>query len=130
MAEQASLTERRADDAERDTDKLKKVQYMSRHIGEIYDGVISSITSYGMYVELPNTVEGLVHINSLLDDYYYYDEEKYELVGENTGRRFKLGEKITIQVKDTDKVKRIIDFELVEGDEENGERAEKTDSKQ
>ena len=129
MAEQASLTERRADDAERDTDKLKKVQYMSRHIGEIYDGVISSITSYGMYVELPNTVEGLVHINSLLD-YYYYDEEKYELVGENTGRRFKLGEKITIQVKDTDKVKRIIDFELVEGDEENGERAEKTDSKQ
>lgn len=130
VAEQASLTERRADDAERDTDKLKKVQYMSRHIGEIYDGVISSITSYGMYVELPNTVEGLVHINSLLDDYYYYDEEKYELVGENTGRRFKLGEKITIQVKDTDKVKRIIDFELVEGDEENGERAEKTDSKQ
>ena len=75
-------------------------------------------------------VVGLVHINSLLDDYYYYDEEKYELVGENTGRRFKLGEKITIQVKDTDKVKRIIDFELVEGDEENGERAEKTDSKQ
>lgn len=128
VAEQSSLTERRADDAERDTEKLKKVQYMSRHIGEVYEGVVSGIAGYGMYVELPNTVEGLVHINSLLDDYYYYDEEKYELVGENTGRKFKLGEKLTIRVMNTDKVKRIIDFELVEGDEEDGEGSQKADS--
>lgn len=118
VAEESSITERRADDAERDTDKLKKVEYMSRHIGEVYQGVISSITGYGMYVELPNTIEGLVHINSLYDDYYFYDEEKYELVGESTGRVFKLGEKITIKVKNTDKIRRTIDFEVLEGEEE------------
>lgn len=122
VADHSSLTERRADDAERDTEKLKKVQYMSKHIGEVYEGVISGITNYGMYVELPNTVEGLVHINSLMDDYYYYDEEKYELIGENTGRTFKLGETVTIQVKDTDKIKRVIDFELMEGEQDNGEK--------
>lgn len=129
VAEHSSITERRADDAERDTEKLKKVQYMSRHIGEIYEGVISSITGYGMYIELPNTVEGLIHINSLLDDDYYYDEEKYELAGANTHRRFKLGQKLMIKVIDTDKIKRIIDFELVEGDEENGEGSPQNDSK-
>ena len=130
VAEQASLTERRADDAERDTDKLKKVQYMSKHIGERYEGVVSGITAYGMYVELPNTVEGMVHINSLKDDYYYYDEEKYELVGETTGRTYKLGESVTIEVLGTDKIKRVIDFELVEGEQEDGEGIQKTDSKQ
>lgn len=131
VAEQASVTERRADDAERDTDKLKKVQFMSKHIGEEYDGVVCGITNFGMYVELASTVEGLVHINSLVGDYYYYDEEKYELVGEDSGRRFKLGQKLRIKVEDTDKIRRIIDFSLVEeGDGENGEGNEEVSSEQ
>ncbi len=128
VAEHSSLTERRADDAERDTEKLKKVQYMSRHIGEIYEGVVSGITGYGMYIELPNTVEGLIHIHSLLDDEYYYDDEKFELVGEDSHRIFKLGQKLTVRVVDTDKIRRIIDFELVEGGEEDGERSSQDDS--
>ncbi len=114
VAEQSSFTERRAEEAERETEKLKKVQYMSRHIGEEYEGVISGITSYGLYVELENTVEGMVSINSLLDDMYYYDEEKYELIGSDSGRCFKLGEKVRIRVADTDKIRRTIDFELLE----------------
>ena len=128
VAEHSSLTERRADDAERDTEKLKKVQYMSRHIGEIYEGVVSGITGYGMYIELPNTVEGLIHIHSLLDDEYYYDDEKFELVGADSHRIFKLGQKLTVRVVDTDKIRRIIDFELVEGGEEDGERSSQDDS--
>ena len=128
VAEHSSLTERRADDAERDTEKLKKVQYMSKHIGEIYEGVVSGITGYGMYIELPNTVEGLIHIHSLLDDEYYYDEEKFELVGANSHRIFKLGQKLTVKVVDTDKIRRIIDFELIEGEEENGEGSSQDDS--
>lgn len=128
VAEHSSLTERRADDAERDTEKLKKVQYMSKHIGEIYEGVVSGVTGYGMYIELPNTVEGLIHIHSLLDDEYYYDEEKFELVGANFHKIFKLGQKLTVRVADTDKIRRIIDFELVEGEEEDGEGSSQDDS--
>ena len=79
VAEHSSKTERRADEAERDTDKMKKAEYMQQHIGKEYEGVISSITSWGMYVELPNTIEGLVRVTSLTDDYYYYDEEHYEM---------------------------------------------------
>lgn len=128
VAEHSSLTERRADDAERNTEKLKKVQYMSKHIGEIYEGVVSGVTGYGMYIELPNTVEGLIHIHSLLDDEYYYDEEKFELVGANFHKIFKLGQKLTVRVADTDKIRRIIDFELVEGEEEDGEGSSQDDS--
>ncbi len=117
VAEQTSITERRAEDAERDTEKLKKVQYMSGHIGEQYEGVISGMTTYGMYVELPNTIEGMVAIQSLPGDYFYYDEEKYELVGETTGKTYKLGEKVNIEVIATDKIRRTIDFELVVEDE-------------
>ena len=121
VAEQSSLTERRAADAERDTEKLKKVQYMSKRIGEIFEGVISGITSYGMYVELPNTVEGMVHVTSLKNDYYYYNEEKYEMIGQDTGNSYKLGQKVTIQVKSTDMIVRTIDFELYEEEEESEE---------
>lgn len=118
VAEQSSVTERRADDAERETEKLKKVQYMRRHIGEVYEGVISGITAYGMYVELPNTVEGMVHVTTLRDDYYYYDEEKYEMVGQDTGSVYKLGEKVKIRVTKADTLSRIIDFELFDEEEE------------
>lgn len=118
VADQSSITERRADEAERDTDKLKKVEYMEQHIGEEFTGVISGITSWGMYVELPNTIEGMVRITEIRDDYYYYDEEKYELVGETTKRTFKLGQEVKIQVVATDKLLRQIDFCLAEEESE------------
>jgi len=114
----ASKTERRADEAERETEKLKKVEYIAEHIGEVYEGVISGITGYGIYVELPNTIEGMVHVNALDDDYYYYDEEKYEMIGKDTGRKYKLGEKVLIQVAGCDKITRTIDFIMAEPVEE------------
>lgn len=118
VADHASKTERRADEAERDTEKLKKVEYISEHIGEVFEGVISGITNYGIYVELENTIEGMIHVNNLLDDYYFYNEEKYEMVGRDTGRTFKLGEKLLIQVAGCDKITRTIDFILAEEDVE------------
>ncbi len=113
VAVQSSALERRADEAERETEKLKKCEYMSRHIGEIYDGVISGITSWGIYVELPNTVEGMVRVSDLEGDYFIFDESKMEMVGELTNRRYKLGQKVTVQVAGTDKLMRTIDFVLV-----------------
>lgn len=113
VADESSRLERRADEAERDTEKMKKVQYMSRHIGEEYEGVISGITAYGMYVELPNTVEGMVHVSNMRDDYYHYDEAHYEMTGEKTGRVYRLGQKVRICVEETDKINRTIDFSLV-----------------
>lgn len=107
---QCSALERRADEAERETDKLKKCEYMSRRIGEEFDGVISGVTNYGLYVELPNTVEGLIHVNELTGDYFIFDEEHMELVGELTRTKYKLGQKIRIQVAGTDKLTRTIDF--------------------
>ena len=114
VTDQSSRMERRAEEAERDVEKMKKVQYMSRHIGEEYDGVVSGITQYGMYVELPNTVEGMVHISNMRDDYYRYDEEHYELVGERTGKKYMLGQAVRIYVEDTDKLARTIDFSVVD----------------
>ncbi len=107
---QSSAMERRADEAERETIKLKKCEYMAKHIGEEFDGVISGVTNWGLYVELPNTVEGLIHVNQLQDDYYHFDEEHYELVGEMTKKTYKLGQPIRIMVMDTDKLMRTIDF--------------------
>ena len=114
VAAQSSARERRAEEAERETDKLKKVQYMSERVGESFEGVISSVTSWGMYVELPNTIEGMVHITNLTDDYYHFNEETYELTGEATGRIFKLGQKIEVVVADTNLHMRTIDFVLPE----------------
>lgn len=119
-AAQSSARERRAEEAERETDKLKKVEYMAEHIGERYEGVISSVTSWGMYVELPNTVEGMIHVNNLTGDYYHFNEESYELVGERTGKSYKLGQKIQIVVADADKFMKTIDFVLPEDAEEFG----------
>jgi ribonuclease R len=114
VAKQSSERERRADEAERETVKMKKVQYMERHTGEIFGGVISGVTEWGFYVELPNTVEGLVHITSLTDDYYRYYEDTYELVGEATNRRFRLGQKVNVAVARCDRLLRTIDFVLAE----------------
>ena len=114
VAKQTSATERRADDAERDTDKLKMVQYMEKHIGETFEGVVSGMTAWGIYVELPNTVEGMISVASLRDGYYIYDENHYEMVNETTGRTFKLGQRLNVKVINCDKILRTIDFELAE----------------
>ena len=113
VAKHSSEMERRADEAERETDKLKKVQYMSGHIGEVFPGVISGVTEWGFYVELPNTVEGLVHVTTLTDDYFHYSESTYELIGEATGQRYKLGQKVKVVVAATDAFMRTIDFRVV-----------------
>lgn len=120
IAEQSSMTERRAEEAERDTVKSKKVEYMEQFIGEEFDGVISGVTAWGLYVELPNTVEGMVHITNIKGDYFIFDEEKFELVGEHTNKIYRLGQKVRIRVIGADKLQRLVDFELVEP-----ERAEK-----
>ena len=105
-----SSRERLADEAERETDKAKKVQFMERHIGEEFTGVISGISNYGFYVELPNTVEGMVRLANLDGDYYVFDEEHYELVGERTRKKFKLGQTVKIQVVSVDQYLKTIDF--------------------
>lgn len=119
VAKHSSEMERRADEAERETDKLKKVEFMEQHIGEIYEGVISSITTWGVYVELPNTIEGMIHVSMLPGDYFYYDDETYEMVGQATDIRYKLGQKILVRVNATDRLLRTIDFDIpLENDEE------------
>lgn len=118
VAAQSSTRERRAEEAERETDKLKKVEYMSEHIGETFEGVISSVTAWGMYVELPNTVEGMIHVDNMTDDYYHFNEETYELTGERTNKVYKLGQMVSVVVADADKFMRTIDFVLPEQAEE------------
>ena len=113
VARQSSVCERRADEAERESDKLKKAEYMSYHLGEEFEGIISGVTGWGLYVELPNTVEGLVHVNTLRDDYYVFDQESYELRGEMTKKVYKLGDKVSVRVADADKMLKTVDFELV-----------------
>ena len=120
VAKHSSETERRADEAERETEKLKKVEYMESRIGETYEGVISGITGWGIYVELPNTIEGLVHVSRLTGDYYRYDENAYEMIGEATHKRYKLGEKIKVTVNGTDKDNRTIDFIIAEENQDSG----------
>ena len=116
VAKHSSEMERRADEAERETIKLKKVQYMEKHIGETFTGVISGVTEYGFFVELENTVEGLVRVTDLNDDFYHYYEETYELVGETTNRRFKLGQSVAVTVERCDRMLRTIDFSLADED--------------
>lgn len=113
-ADHCSKTERRADEAERETIKMKKAEYMQRHIGEEFEAVVSGIMSYGIYAELPNTVEGLIHVTRMYDDRYYYREETMELYGIDTGRVFRLGDKIQVRVAGADKETRTVDFELAD----------------
>ena len=115
VARQSSERERKADEAERETIKLKKVEYMSHHLWEEFDGVISGVTAWGIYVELPNTVEGLVRIASLQGDYFEYNESACAMVGVHTGKSYAIGQKVKVQVTGADKMTRTIDFELVEG---------------
>ncbi|MCR4955360.1 MAG: ribonuclease R [Lachnospiraceae bacterium] len=115
-----SQRERRAEEAERETVKLKKLEYMQDKWDEEFDGVISGVTAWGIYVELPNTVEGLVRMTALKDDYYEYNEEHFELVGRAKNKHYKLGQSVKVRLEGIDKLMRTIDFVLVE--EANGER--------
>ncbi len=110
IAKHSSDMERQADEAERETDKLKKVEYMEQRIGEVFEGVISGVTAWGIYVELSNTIEGLVHVANLTGDYFHYNEERYEMVGEVTNKTYKLGQKIQVMVHSVDRIGRTIDF--------------------
>lgn len=112
VASECSRLERRADEAERETDKLKKAEYMSERLGKIYEGVISGVTGWGIYVELPNTIEGLVHVSKLPGDYFYYNESTYEMIGERSGQVYKLGQTIRVQVSGVDMAARTIDFDI------------------
>lgn len=118
VAEISSKTERRAEEMEREVVKMKKVEYMEQHLGEIFVGVISGITTWGIYVELPNTIEGMIRVADMIDDYYNYDERSYSMVGEMTGRTFELGMRVAVRVKETNRMLRTIDFELYDEDME------------
>ena len=113
-AENCSITERRAEEAERDVDDIKKAEYMKQFIGERFEGYISGVTGFGIFVELDNTVEGLVHISSLKDDYYVYDEKLLTLTGEHTKRVFRLGDSVLVECVGANPEARQIDFELAE----------------
>ena len=113
IADHSSKMERRSVDAERETDELKKAEYMEDKIGEEYDGIISSVTNFGLFVELPNTIEGLVHVSYMTDDYYRYDERHLAMIGERTGNVYRIGDEITIRVINVNKDERSIDFEIV-----------------
>lgn len=110
----SSDCEQVATKAERESEKLKKAEYMEERIGEEYDGVVSSITSFGMFVELPSTIEGLIRFEDIDGDYYEYNEVTKELIGRHSHNTFKLGDKVRVKVKNASKIKKIIDFKLIE----------------
>ena len=112
-AAHSSETERSALDLEREVEKVKKAEYMQQHIGEIFDGVISGVTEFGMFVELPNTIEGLVSMDELYDDYYIYDARNYCLRGEETHKTYSLGDPVTIAVSGAYPAEKQIDFSLL-----------------
>lgn len=120
IARHTSEMERVAVDAEREVDDLKKAEYMQDKIGEEYDGVISSVTNFGLFVELPNTVEGLVHVSYMTDDYYHFDERSYALIGERTGNIYRIGEEVKVRVVSVNLDEHSVDFELLSpGKQEN-----------
>lgn len=114
IADHTSMTERRSEEAEREVNDLKMAQYMSEKIGEQYPGIVSSVTNFGMFVQLENTIEGLVHFNLMVDDFYRFDEENYYIIGERTKKIYRLGDAVKIKVVNADVSRRTIDFRLVE----------------
>ncbi|MGN4156076.1 ribonuclease R [Staphylococcus auricularis] len=113
IAEHTSQRERRAIDAERDTDELKKAEYMVQHIGEEFEGVISSVANFGMFIELPNTIEGMVSVANMTDDFYHFDERHMAMIGEHSAKVFKIGDTVKIKVTNVDVDERMIDFQIV-----------------
>ncbi|MGL5150504.1 MAG: ribonuclease R [Clostridium sp.] len=117
-SKQSSETERIAQDAEREVDDLKKAEYMLDRVGQEFEGMVSSVTNFGLFVELPNTIEGLVHITSLDDDYYVYDEDHLCLIGERTKKVYRLGDTLKVKCNRVDIANREVYFELANSDEE------------
>ncbi|NLY21269.1 MAG: ribonuclease R [Tissierellia bacterium] len=113
VAEQVSLTERAAEEAEREVEDIKKTEYMSQFIGEEFDAIISSMTNFGIFVQLENTVEGLIHFNTLVDDYYVFDENTYTVTGERTKKRYNLGDSVRVVLVRAEVNQREIDFQFV-----------------
>ena len=113
IAEHTSLTERTAEEAEREVQDLKMTQYMSERIGEEYEGIISSLTNFGMFIQLENTIEGLVPFSQMIDDYYQFDEKNLQIIGERTKKVYNLGDKVKIEVVGADIPRRNIDFQLI-----------------
>ena len=114
IARQSSERERVAVEAERDTERLKKAEYMLDKIGEEFEGIISGVTSFGMFVELENTVEGMVHLSHLTDDYYHFHERHMALIGERTARIFRIGDEVRVRVREVNMDDHTVGFELVE----------------
>lgn len=112
VARQSSAMERRAEEVERETIKMKKAEYMKQHIGEAFEGTVSGVTEWGFYVELDNTVEGLVHVNSLTDDYYSFDKDRYCLVGDMTGRTYTMGQRVKVWVENADENTKTVDLKI------------------
>ena len=121
VADDNSQKERRAEEAERDVIKLKEIEYMSEHIGEEFEGTVSGVTSGFIYVELDNTVEGAVSVAHMHDDYYYFSEEQYAMIGQNSGRKYQLGDRVLIKVLNCNKIKKTIDFSIIDGNIEGTE---------
>ncbi|MEK9199402.1 MULTISPECIES: ribonuclease R [Bacillales] len=126
IADHTSERERRAVDAERDTDALKKAQFMSDKIGEEFEGIVSSITNFGIFVELPNTIEGLVHISNMTDDYYHFDERSMMMIGEHTNRQFRIGDEVKVRVSNVIIEESSVDFEIVDMVKSYGGRTRKS----
>lgn len=114
IAQHSSERERVAVEAERDTDQLKKAEFMLDKVGEEFDGMISSVTNFGMFIELPNTVEGLIRLAAMTDDYYNFDESSMSLIGERTSKVFRIGDEIRIRVARVNMDDHTIDFELLD----------------
>ena len=126
LTEHASLKERDAIECEREVEDMKMAEYMQDHIGEEFTGMISGVQSFGMFVQLPNMIEGLVHISDIPGDYYNYDERTMSLVGQKHKKRYKLGDEITVICKSASKEETFIDFEIKEESSEVNEKEEKT----
>ena len=113
IAKHTSERERRAQEAERDTDDLKKAEFMMKHVGEKFEGVVSGVMNFGMFVELPNTIEGLIHVSHMTDDHYNFNERAMAMIGERTGTMFRIGDKVEIEVLGVNLDERLIDFKVV-----------------
>ena len=126
LTEHASLKERDAIDCEREVEDMKMAEYMMDHIGEEYTGMISGVTSFGMFVSLPNMIEGLVHISDIEGDYYNFDETTMSLVGQKHKKRYRIGDEVTVIVKSASKEESFIDFVLKKEEDKNDEEKETT----
>ena len=129
-ARHCSQMQRRADEAERETDRLKKAEYMQDRLGQHYEAVISGVTAWGLYVELPNTVEGLVPVGRMEEDFFLYDERNYALTGERTNRTYRLGQRVSVRAVYADPSSRSVEFALEQQEDGHGERSAETDCEQ